>query len=661
MASAIPSSLGRYEVLEELGKGAMGVVYLARDPLIGRLVALKTFRASQAMHGSELVEYRTRFMREAQSAGILSHPHIVTIHDVVDGADGSGVTFIAMEYVRGINLKELLMRGEAMPLERVCDVVGQLAEALDYAHSKGVIHRDIKPANIIIDPQGRVKITDFGIARLETSDLTHEGQLLGTPNYMAPERILGHKVDHRTDIFSLGVVIYEMLTRQKPFQGENLTMVSHRIVYEPFTPPRQYAPGLPPGVVAVLEQALEKQPERRFASAGALAARLREAMVAAAGSETTVAARAPIPPPLLPPPPLPELPGESDETGQDAEAGGSDTRDVAAIASGVRPAPPPPAAARPTTPHAAAEVFPSPRRLAMAGAAALVLVLLVAAGAFAWLRANTPPVGKPDDADRARARYRLLLQEARSELDAGRPEAALAALAKAMPLAPGDPDLERMSVRIRSQMAARRRTAAEQQAQLASLINSAQTALRAGDAAAAADLARQVLALVPGEPNATALLANAQAALDAAARKRAQQQAARPAATTPAARPAAPAATAAPSAEAQAAASGPATLRIEFLTELPEGVLTIYAGQRQILGEPFRFYKRSGLFRNEPKRGTIEAARQVPAGATTLRIYVARPKLPPAVTTVEAQLSGGSTRVLKIHFDQSAQLSATLQ
>src|SRR5215210_5083537 len=134
MPPTLPSSLGRYEVLEELGKGAMGVVYLARDPLIGRHVALKTFRASQAMHGSELVEYRTRFMREAQSAGILSHPHIVTIHDVVDGAD----------------LKELLMRGEALPLQRVCDVVSQLAEALDYAHSKGVIHRDIKPANIII-------------------------------------------------------------------------------------------------------------------------------------------------------------------------------------------------------------------------------------------------------------------------------------------------------------------------------------------------------------------------------------------------------------------------------------------------------------------------------------------------------------------------------
>src|SRR5688500_19556672 len=170
MASLLPPSLGRYEVLEELGKGAMGVVYLARDPLIVRLVALKTFRAAQAMFGSDLTEYRARFMREAQSAGILSHPNIVTIHDVVDSAEG-GMTFIAMEYVRGTNLKELLMRGQPLSLDQVVHIASQVSDGLDYAHAKGVIHRDIKPANIIIDPHGQVKITDFGIARLETSDL----------------------------------------------------------------------------------------------------------------------------------------------------------------------------------------------------------------------------------------------------------------------------------------------------------------------------------------------------------------------------------------------------------------------------------------------------------------------------------------------------------
>jgi serine/threonine-protein kinase len=627
------------------------VVYLARDPLIGRLVALKTFRASQAMHGAELVEYRARFMREAQSAGILSHPHIVTIHDVVDGADGGGVTFIAMEYVRGVNLKEMLMRGEAMPLERVCDVMSQLSEALDYAHSKGVIHRDIKPANIIIDPQGGVKITDFGIARLETSDLTHEGQLLGTPNYMAPERILGHKVDHRTDIFSLGVVLYEMLTRQKPFQGENLTMVSHRIVYEPFTPPRQYSPGLPPSVVAVLEQALEKQPERRYNSAGALAAKLREALMAAAGSETTVAAR----PPMLPPPPPA---ADSDVLFVPLEDTGSSTRDVApeaAAAAAVRAASPaPPAAAG----RAAGRGRVSPARLVVAAVVAAVLGLVAAAAAFGWLRSQTPPVGRPDVADRARAQYRPLLQLARSELEAGRPEAALAALARAMVLAPTDPDLARMNVRIRGQLAARRRSAAEQQAQLQALLEAARRALAAGDATQAADLAGQVLALVPGDPEAAALQAKAQAA-ERAQQRRSQQLAARtPAASTTA--PAQPAATEGATTDPRVAA-GPATLRIDFFTEQPEGVLTIYAGGKQILGEPFRFYKRTGLFRNQPEAGRIEAARQLPAGATTLRIYVAPPKKSPVVRTLEVQLAGGSTRILRIRFDRAGQLTAGVE
>ncbi len=658
MASAIPSSLGRYEVLEELGKGAMGVVYLARDPLIGRLVALKTFRASQAMHGTELVEYRTRFMREAQSAGILSHPHIVTIHDVVDGADGSGVTFIAMEYVRGVNLKELLLRGEALPLDRVTDIVSQLSEALDYAHSKGVIHRDIKPANIIIDPQGGVKITDFGIARLETSDLTHEGQLLGTPNYMAPERILGHKVDHRTDIFSLGVVLYEMLTRQKPFQGENLTMVSHRIVYEAFTPPRQWAPGLPAGVVAVLEQALEKQPEQRFASAGALATKLREALVSAAGSETTVAARPPLPPPpmLLPPPPPPG--GDGVGSAAAADDPSTATQDVASISAAVR-AQPPPRGQPPVRPRGAA-ALPAIGRLALVGAAAAIVGLLAVAGVFGWLRSTAAPTGGPDPADRARAQYRLYLQEARSELDAGRPEAALTALARALPLAPDDPDLARMNVRIRSQLAARRRTVAEQQSQLAALVQSAQMALAGGDPAQAAELARQVLALMPGEPRATALLAQAEAAVSAA-RRRAQQVAAHPTGTLPSAPGTVPAAAAEqPTADARPAA-GPATLRIDFFTELPEGVVTIYAAGKQILGEPFHFFKRTGLFRNLPEAGRIEASRQVAAGATTLRIYVALPKQAPVVKTIEVQLAAGSTRILRIHFDKAGQLAASVE
>ncbi|MDP9120664.1 MAG: serine/threonine protein kinase, partial [Acidobacteriota bacterium] len=195
MLPLTPTRLGRYEIVDEIGKGAMGIVYLAKDPLIGRLVALKTFRIGYSVKDAEMEQFRARFIREAQSAGILSHPNIVTIHDVVEKSD-DGIAFIAMEYVRGINLKVLLQE-EVPSLSAVADIVSQVAEALDYAHSCKVVHRDIKPANILITGDRRIKITDFGIARLDTSNLTQEGQLLGTPNYMSPEQILGRDVDHR--------------------------------------------------------------------------------------------------------------------------------------------------------------------------------------------------------------------------------------------------------------------------------------------------------------------------------------------------------------------------------------------------------------------------------------------------------------------------------
>jgi tRNA A-37 threonylcarbamoyl transferase component Bud32 len=272
-----PSKLGRYEIVDEIGKGAMGVVYLARDPLIGRLVALKTFRIGYSIKDAELEQFRARFIREAQSAGILSHPNIVTIHDVVERGE-EGMAFIAMEYVRGTNLKSVLQEPQRPTMPYICEILGQIADGLDYAHSCKVIHRDIKPANILITTDNRAKITDFGIARLDTSNLTQEGQLLGTPNYMSPEQILGRDVDHRADIFSLGVVLYEMVTRHKPFQGENLTVVSHRIVYDHFTPPREYADDLPPGAEQVLAKALEKDPARRYQRARDMADDLRRVL-----------------------------------------------------------------------------------------------------------------------------------------------------------------------------------------------------------------------------------------------------------------------------------------------------------------------------------------------------------------------------------------------
>ncbi|MBK9372988.1 MAG: protein kinase [Holophagales bacterium] len=240
----------------------MGVVYLGRDPVIGRLVALKTIRAVSE-DDVEQREFQERFLREAQAAGILSHPNIVTVHDV--GEDSSTETsFIAMEYVEGKNLKQLLSERTPYSAERTAEIVGQVAEALDYAHRRGIVHRDVKPANIIITPEGQVKITDFGIAKTEKSNLTTTGQFLGTPNYMSPEQVTGDAVDGRSDLFSLGVVLYELLTRKKPFTADNLTSISYKIVHEQFVPPETYDASIPPEFTTVLERALSKDAGERF-------------------------------------------------------------------------------------------------------------------------------------------------------------------------------------------------------------------------------------------------------------------------------------------------------------------------------------------------------------------------------------------------------------
>src|SRR5499433_2061669 len=258
------SKLGRYEVLSELGKGAMGIVYLAKDPVIGRMVAIKTIRAStMGDDDSESREFRERFIREAQTAGILSHPNIVTIHDIGEDAE-TQTSFIAMEYIEGKNLKTLLAEKTAFTYDQIADVIAQVAEAMDYAHRKGIIHRDIKPANIIVTADEKVKITDFGIAKIASSNLTTTGQFLGTPNYMSPEQVSGSPVDGRSDIFSLGVVLYELLTRRKPFSGENLTAISYKIVHEDFTPPADLSSEVPPEFNPIVGRAMAKDPWNRY-------------------------------------------------------------------------------------------------------------------------------------------------------------------------------------------------------------------------------------------------------------------------------------------------------------------------------------------------------------------------------------------------------------
>jgi len=256
--------IGRYQIVKELGRGAMGVVYQAVDPTIGRHVAIKTIRLGELDDPDERAKLRERLFREARSAGILSHPGIVTIYDMEEQGD---VAFIAMEFVDGPTLDQLLSGREPIARERLTSILRQTAAALDYAHGKGIVHRDIKPANIMLASDGAVKITDFGIAKVTTSQqYTQTGTILGTPNYMSPEQVQGLAVTGRADQFSLAVIAFEMLTGDRPFTGEHLTTVVYKIVAEDPPPAQRLNPTLGPQIDAVLRRGLMKKPETRYSS-----------------------------------------------------------------------------------------------------------------------------------------------------------------------------------------------------------------------------------------------------------------------------------------------------------------------------------------------------------------------------------------------------------
>lgn len=413
---------GRYEIIEELGRGSMGVVYRARDPLIGRTVAVKTLLTDR-LSSAQFEEYRARFRREAQATGILTHPNIVTVYDF---GEDHGFLYITMEFLQGKSLEKALRDEEALPVEKVISIYEQVTSALDYAHQHRIVHRDIKPANLMLLDSGTVKVADFGIAKIMSLGMTADGQVLGTPNYMSPEQITGKQLDGRSDIFSLGVILYEMLTGEKPFSGRNLTTITYKIVRQEPIPPRELDATIHPGLSYVITKALAKNPADRYQSCRALLEDLKNyKSIGSAGSATVVLAshsveaarpaQAPTvvsvpasdarpgvrPGPTAEPPKLASVPGAT------APAGRPEARLPAAVPA--HPAPPvaqPPA--RPVSQKAAVPVPQAPSappkpaagRVASIpgiwwGAAAAVLVALVAIGGFLMFHRAAPGGGRP--------------------------------------------------------------------------------------------------------------------------------------------------------------------------------------------------------------------------------------------------------------------------
>ncbi|MGH9812670.1 MAG: protein kinase domain-containing protein, partial [Candidatus Acidiferrales bacterium] len=369
-------NLGRYQIQKELGRGAMGTVYRAYDPKIDRVVALKTISVA-GVNPADEEDFRKRFAREAQAAGKLSHGSIVTIYDVGE-EETSRTPFIVMEFIEGVTLEDFA-RGERLPLEKSLELVEQVAEALDYAHERGIVHRDIKPANIIITPEGRAKITDFGIAKLVQTQFTQPGQVLGTPAYMSPEQLTGGSVDGRSDIFSLGVIFYWLLTGDKPFPGDTTTAVSFKVVYKDPILPSELNPSLNDGYDYVAGRALAKDPAKRYQRGHDLAddiedlrngrpPRSRAALPAAAALERTIATGAPVV----------ERTVVASAAASEAQAGAKTTP-------------------LPTSPLVAqAGLAPDSRRRWLIPAAAVLLLLLLG-GVGWWLLSG----GKADDAEGA--------------------------------------------------------------------------------------------------------------------------------------------------------------------------------------------------------------------------------------------------------------------
>lgn len=620
--------IGRYVIQEVLGRGAMGVVYRAHDPIIDREVALKTLRLDIDSEMTE--EFRERFFREARAAGRLSHPSIVTIHDVGED-ESSGVVFIAMEMIRGRNLREMFRQGKRPRASEAARIVSEVAAALDYAHSMGVVHRDIKPANVLITDKGTVKIADFGVARLESSNLTVEGQFIGTPNYMSPEQITGQPVDGRSDIFSLGVVLFELLTGIKPFAGKTMAEVTHNIVQKPCPIPSTLQPGLPAAFNPILLKCLNKDPDQRFQSGADLArvlAALARSLVQREPHD--IAQTSVFEPDLSTRVTTPEDLSQPQQQGASADGAdpGADTRPSAPASAAEEPSVQGETARRPTDteppPRSETEPEPTPDRPVLeeeppfwrwevepvwaVRILAAWMVLWVVVIGWLWLRLPGPPNPSPPTAAARSLNHTVsLLQKARRSLEADEALDAEQTVLQVLDQAPASPAARSLLAAARAQFQ-QADASARARARAQSLVDEGRHLYRSGRFRQAASRFEAALEIEPENDLASSFLELSRERGRAINRSRV--------------RPTPRTIHTAPKAVAPTPTPGTARLTVYFNSPINAGAVTITLGGKNLSVIPFDFTKKGFLGAKRKGSGLVKRVFLIPSGRRTLGVRV---------------------------------------
>lgn len=686
--------IGRFELVEEIGKGSMGVVYLARDPMIGRWVAVKRLTGIKGkLLEPEVV--RQLLINEARNVGALEHAGIVTVFDLIE--DGNGrVEALAMEYVAGESLRQRLNAPEPLSLHYISEIVSEVAAVLDYAHENGCIHRDIKPANILLAEDGAIKVADFGIAALRGEDLATELRNLGTPNYLAPERVLGQPGDQRADIYSLGVILYELLTRHVPFEVTSVAELVQKIIEEQPTPPERHVPGLMKGLLAILDRALAKDPERRYETAGVLAAEVREVVAAQASLNDTVPA--PVAPKGMPPGPVdvepvepepasnaPSAAGEPAELLSPVELALQESIELVELESEAPPAPSRASGARAlhtsrrgwaarfaaaglrlrtalpsvgslaarlpdSARHAASRLLGRPALAAvLVFALALPALLLVTAGDSSEGTTAVPASGLPLAPE---VRYLRLLEEAYALRQAGAASAASSLLIEAEALYPDT----REEVRAETL----HEIAVEEEGlrldRIAALAEDAHLQIaRTNFAGVDRTLAELAALRAPEE-----LLELLSSSLEQSRRRLRRSQRAN--ATAREVKVAPPVVVPSPVARPVAvpqppAKTGPGSLKVEFSSARARGVLTVYSGGQQILNRPYRFVEKRNFFVRKGVSGGFSEAVELPEGEHELKIYLSQPKRESQLKTVTVDIPAGDEATLRLRVQADGRLA----